>query len=58
MFRDRQRQIASLCCKICSVRYQSTINYLSEPIDIFSEWLDKCAEGEEQQENLDEYEED
>lgn len=35
-------------------RYSATINYLSEPIDVFSEWIDHCeAEQEEEERRLD-----
>ena len=33
---------------VCAATYTATINYLSEPVDVFSEWIDQCeAEDEE-----------
>ena len=40
--RDRVKKIGSLQCRVCNAEYQALINYLSEPIDVFSEWLDEC----------------
>mmetsp|Transcript_4345 Transcript_4345/g.6499 ORF Transcript_4345/g.6499 Transcript_4345/m.6499 type:complete len:86 (-) Transcript_4345:312-569(-) len=31
-----------LSCRICGANFQSAINYLTEPIDLFSEWIDAC----------------
>lgn len=39
---DRKTNIGRLVCRICGASYQSSINYLSEPIDVFSEWIDDC----------------
>ncbi|KDQ60801.1 hypothetical protein JAAARDRAFT_31782 [Jaapia argillacea MUCL 33604] len=37
---DRKEGIAQLVCKVCDQRYQSKVNHLTEPIDIYSEWID------------------
>jgi transcription elongation factor Elf1 len=29
-------------CKKCGVEFQTTINYLSESIDVYSDWVDAC----------------
>jgi transcription elongation factor Elf1 len=34
----------SLACNICEAKYQTQINSLTEPIDIFTEWLDEATE--------------
>mmetsp|Transcript_17394 Transcript_17394/g.21416 ORF Transcript_17394/g.21416 Transcript_17394/m.21416 type:complete len:96 (+) Transcript_17394:291-578(+) len=46
---NRSRGLGSLTCRICGAKYQTTITYLSEPIDVFCEWIDECdaAEGGE-----------
>ncbi|CAM9341018.1 unnamed protein product [Choristocarpus tenellus] len=31
-----------LLCRMCEVQYEMTINYLTEPIDIYTEWIDEC----------------
>ncbi|KAH6918554.1 Elf1-domain-containing protein [Coprinopsis sp. MPI-PUGE-AT-0042] len=37
---DRKEGVAQLVCKICDQRYQSKVNHLTEPVDIYSEWID------------------
>mmetsp|Transcript_15123 Transcript_15123/g.17125 ORF Transcript_15123/g.17125 Transcript_15123/m.17125 type:complete len:96 (+) Transcript_15123:279-566(+) len=39
---NRSRGLGSLTCRICGAKYQTTITYLSEPIDVFCEWIDEC----------------
>ncbi|KAF8654181.1 hypothetical protein AX16_003710 [Volvariella volvacea WC 439] len=47
---DRKEGVATLVCKVCDQRYQSKVNHLTEPIDIYSEWIDAAdaAQREEQ----------
>ena len=39
---DYEKESGSLECRVCGASYSATVNYLSEPIDIFSEWIDHC----------------
>ncbi|KAI8841326.1 transcription elongation factor Elf1 like-domain-containing protein [Chytridium lagenaria] len=39
---DRELKVGHLECKKCGVEYQTVINYLSEAIDIYSDWVDAC----------------
>lgn len=39
---DRQRNTGMISCNICMEAYQTTINYLSEAIDVYSDWIDAC----------------
>ncbi|KAF7304923.1 Transcription elongation factor 1-like protein [Mycena kentingensis (nom. inval.)] len=39
---DRKDGIAHLACRVCDQRYQSKVNHLTEPVDIYSEWIDAC----------------
>jgi transcription elongation factor Elf1 len=36
--------VGSLHCRICDVSYETQIHQLSDPIDVFSEWLDEAEE--------------
>ncbi|KAA1471144.1 Elf1-domain-containing protein [Dentipellis sp. KUC8613] len=45
---DRKEGIAQLVCKICDQRYQSKVNHLTEPIDIYSEWIDAADAAEKE----------
>lgn len=39
---DKKVHIGFLYCKICGKDFQSTINYLSAPVDVYSDWIDAC----------------
>ncbi|PSR74149.1 hypothetical protein PHLCEN_2v10105 [Hermanssonia centrifuga] len=43
---DRKEGVAQLFCKVCDQRYQSKVNHLTEPIDIYSEWIDAADAAE------------
>jgi len=44
---DRERSIGIVRCSVCDASYQMIIHVLSEPVDVYSEWLDQCeAENE------------
>jgi len=38
--------VGNLRCRICDASFQMPIHHLSEPVDIFSEWLDACEAAE------------
>ena len=42
---------ALLKCSKCGESYETQSNYLSEPIDIFAEWLDEIAAVNEREKN-------
>ncbi|TDL27499.1 Elf1-domain-containing protein, partial [Rickenella mellea] len=37
---DRKEGLAQLQCRVCGQRYQGKVNHLTEPIDVYSEWID------------------
>ena len=39
---DKSRNTGRVACRICMEDFQCTINYLSEPLDVFNEWVDAC----------------
>ncbi|XP_031616991.1 transcription elongation factor 1 homolog [Contarinia nasturtii] len=39
---DKSRNSARICCRVCSEEYQTEINFLSEPIDVYNCWVDAC----------------
>ncbi|RDX56660.1 Elf1-domain-containing protein [Polyporus arcularius HHB13444] len=45
---NRKEGVAQLLCKICDQRYQSKANHLTEPIDIYSEWIDAADAAEKE----------
>lgn len=39
---DKTKNAARIQCTICLEDFQATINFLSEPIDVYNEWIDAC----------------
>lgn len=39
---DKCRNIAKIKCRVCREEFQTRINYLSDPIDVYNEWVDAC----------------
>jgi len=39
---DKTKNAAKIQCTICMEDFQATINFLSEPIDVYNEWIDAC----------------
>ena len=42
---DKTKNIGHISCRICLEDFQAKVNYLSEPIDVYSEWIDACEEA-------------
>ncbi|XP_030371940.1 transcription elongation factor 1 homolog [Scaptodrosophila lebanonensis] len=42
---DKTRNHARIACRMCEESFQVSINYLSEPIDVYNEWIDSCEEA-------------
>ncbi|KAJ1975040.1 hypothetical protein H4R34_004489 [Dimargaris verticillata] len=41
---DREHKIGHINCRVCPAAYQAPINYLSDPIDVYSDWIDACED--------------
>lgn len=39
---DRVKNIARIGCRICNEEFTTIVTYLSEPIDVYSDWIDAC----------------
>ncbi|XP_078048528.1 transcription elongation factor 1 homolog [Augochlora pura] len=39
---DKGRNTARISCRVCLEDYQTTVNVLSEPIDVYNDWIDAC----------------
>eukprot|EP00462_Mataza_sp_D1_P002711 CAMPEP_0175101098 /NCGR_PEP_ID=MMETSP0086_2-20121207/7562_1 /TAXON_ID=136419 /ORGANISM="Unknown Unknown, Strain D1" /LENGTH=79 /DNA_ID=CAMNT_0016375499 /DNA_START=91 /DNA_END=330 /DNA_ORIENTATION=+ len=39
---NRSTELGTIKCRVCDTKFQTTINYMTEPIDVFSEWIDEC----------------
>mmetsp|Transcript_39041 Transcript_39041/g.84940 ORF Transcript_39041/g.84940 Transcript_39041/m.84940 type:complete len:85 (-) Transcript_39041:386-640(-) len=44
---DKVAEVGEVSCRICLEKFQSAINNLSEPIDVYSEWIDECERANE-----------
>lgn len=55
---NRKESTARLLCRMCDINYEMQINYLTEPIDVYTDWIDECeavnaveGEGEERKDD-------
>lgn len=63
---DKKNSIGSLQCKICGQAFQTRINGLSQPVDVYSDWFDaveevntgRGSESEEDEDSDSDYESD
>ena len=58
---DRKNLLGELHCKICGQSFQTAIHSLSQPVDIYTDWIDACEDlnaEAEQNGDVDEYSDD
>merc|ERR1712113_891833 len=39
---DQDHKVGKIECSLCGEDFKTTINYLTEPLDVYSEWIDAC----------------
>ncbi|PSC67515.1 transcription elongation factor 1-like protein [Micractinium conductrix] len=39
---DREKNVGAVRCTQCKAAWSTKIHQLSEPIDVYSEWIDAC----------------
>lgn len=39
---DHEREVGTVSCNSCHENFSCKIDSLSEPIDVYSEWIDAC----------------
>ncbi|CAN6214944.1 unnamed protein product [Urochloa humidicola] len=44
---DLKERFAMASCRICSEKYFTRANALTEPVDVYSEWIDACEVANE-----------
>ena len=42
---DKQRKLGIIVCTVCGADYKTTIDVLTEAVDVYSEWIDACEEA-------------
>lgn len=48
---DKKNSLGELHCKVCGQSFQTAINSLSQPVDIYSDWIDACEDIAEEAES-------
>ena len=51
---DKRNGIGDLYCRVCGQKFQTSVNYLSAAVDVYTDWIDACesvAQDAVQQEN-------
>ncbi|KAF1998865.1 Elf1-domain-containing protein [Amniculicola lignicola CBS 123094] len=39
---EKKSGVGNLHCKVCGQTFQTNINYLSAPVDVYADWVDAC----------------
>ena len=39
---DHNHGVADIKCRVCLAKFQTEIHHLTEPIDVYCEWIDEC----------------
>ncbi|KAI5962887.1 hypothetical protein KGF57_001326 [Candida theae] len=47
---DKKNLLGELHCKICGQNFQTAIHSLSQPVDVYSDWIDACEDLAEEAE--------
>uniref|UniRef100_A0A0D9YLY5 Transcription elongation factor 1 homolog n=2 Tax=Oryza glumipatula TaxID=40148 RepID=A0A0D9YLY5_9ORYZ len=56
---DLKNLIGEASCRICLETFSTSVNALTEPIDIYSEWIDECERvNNPEEDNANHYEDD
>merc|ERR1712070_1217259 len=55
---DNKSMTGALSCSICEAKFQTHINSLTEPIDVFTEWIDEAEAIQNKEINGDDHVED
>ncbi|KAF5840005.1 transcription elongation factor 1 [Dunaliella salina] len=42
---DHDKEMANMHCSQCPMKFECRITHLTEPIDVYHNWLDKCEEA-------------
>ncbi|KAJ3183607.1 hypothetical protein HDU85_002036 [Gaertneriomyces sp. JEL0708] len=45
---DQTNQVGHINCRACGVSYQTPVHALSEPVDIYSAWIDAAEDAQKQ----------
>ena len=46
---ERKKKMGSIGCRVCGHSFSSQINHLTEPADLYCEWIDACERANEEE---------
>ncbi|CEP03153.1 Transcription elongation factor 1 like protein [Plasmodiophora brassicae] len=49
----RSENVAEISCRICDANYRMPINSLTEPVDVYCEWIDECEQANAEEDDDD-----
>jgi len=49
---DKKKMEGRVECRVCDVAFNMIINHLTDPVDIFHEWIDTIEEAKEAKDPL------
>ncbi|KAJ3227986.1 hypothetical protein HK099_007855 [Clydaea vesicula] len=55
---DKDTKIGHLLCKACGITFQTVTNVLTEPVDVYSDWIDACNALDKKNKTMDDFVED
>ncbi|CAO1635445.1 unnamed protein product [Parajaminaea phylloscopi] len=50
---DEKTRIGYLSCKTCGQNFSTPTNLLSQPIDVYTDWIDACEEANQNNDAVD-----
>ncbi|KAI4977061.1 transcription elongation factor 1 homolog [Hordeum vulgare subsp. vulgare] len=50
---DLKLYVASAVCYVCQEAYHTTAHHLTEPVDIYHDWIDACEKANEDVDDVD-----
>lgn len=45
---QQEHKLGKISCAICGEDFKTSINYLTEPLDVYSEWIDACEKANDE----------
>lgn len=51
-FLEREINLGRVECRVCGVKYSTTIHHLDEEIDVYAKWIDACESATRRKEGL------
>ena len=45
---NHDHKLGKISCNVCGEDFKTTINYLTEPLDVYSEWIDACEKANDE----------